>query len=126
MARRSPASAPGWQAGPPRPELAPGARVHRVPRELGQVMGRMPLPGLMEDLLLARIDAFWADLVGAQIAGLAQVESLQAGELRVAVRHPVWRTELAGLAEDLRSRINSRLAEQDDIPREPVRRLRFV
>jgi len=93
---------------------------------LGQVLGRLQAPGLAEDCTLARIDAFWAELVGPQIAALAQVESLQAGELRVAVSHPVWRTELAGLAEELRGRINERLRETSEEEREAVRRLRFV
>lgn len=128
MAKRSPARPPaGWKEAPPRPELAPGAWVNRAPRNMDGVLGRMAVPGLAEDCLLARIDAFWAELVGPQIAGLSRVEGFSAGELRVWVSHPVWRTELAGLAEELRGRVNKRLWEEnEDTGREAVRRLRFV
>jgi hypothetical protein len=128
MAKRLPTSVPaGWRPAPPRPELAPGAWVNRAPRDLERVLGKLTVPGLAEDCLLARIDAFWAELVGPQIAGLAQVDTFSAGELRVKVSHPVWRTELSGLAEELRGRVNARLFEEhEDSGREAVRRLRFV
>ncbi|MDP2359977.1 MAG: DUF721 domain-containing protein [bacterium] len=117
---------PGWIPGPPRPELAPGAWKARVARPVEEVLSRLGLPGLAEDRLLARIDAMWEELVGKEIAALAQVEELQAGELRIKVIHPVWRTELGTLAEEIRHRLNGRLAEDGATQGEAVRRLRFV
>jgi hypothetical protein len=127
MARKPPPAGPGWTPGPARPELDPGWWPRRAARSAAQVVTGMALPGLREDWLLARIDAVWAELVGGQIAGLARVEDLQAGELRVRVEHPVWRTELGGLAEEIRARLNERLAA-DGVTEgaEPVRRLRFI
>jgi hypothetical protein len=121
---------PGW-----RPTLAPGQsavgwlrpwraqRLSQVLDNLGGVSGS----GLREDRLLLRIDEIWADLVGEQISGLSQVEDLTGGELRVRVSHPVWRTELGGLAEEIRGRLLERLARDGVTGAETVlRRLRFV
>jgi hypothetical protein len=99
---------PGWIPGPPRPELAPGAWKARVARPVEEVLSRLGLPGLAEDRLLARIDAMWEELVGKEIAALAQVE------------------ELGTLAEEIRHRLNGRLAEDGATQGEAVRRLRFV
>ncbi len=121
---------PGW-----RPAQAPGqpaagwTRPWRA-RSLEQVLdglGGLTGAGLREDRLLVRIDELWSDLVGAQISGLTQVEELAGGELRVRVSHPVWRTELGGLAEEIRERLLERLARDGVSGAETVlRRLRFV
>jgi hypothetical protein len=79
-------------------------------RPLARVLGGLD-GSLRDDLLLARIDDIWNDLVGPQIAGLTEVEEVAGGELRVRVSHPVWRTELGGLAEEIRRRLVERLEE---------------
>lgn len=125
MARRPAPGQTGWRPGPARPELDPAWWPRRAARHVGQVVSGMGVPGLEDDRLLARIDAVWEELVGAEIAALTRVEELQAGELRVKVTHPVWMTELGGLAEEIRGRLNERLVA-DGAAAAPVRRLRFV
>lgn len=115
---------PGWRPGPPRPELAPGFWKSRRARPVDEVL--RGLPGMADDLLLARIDSVWEELVGREIAGLAKVEELRAGELLVKVAHPVWLAELNALAEEIRGRLHERLADEGTDTRAAVRRLRFI
>jgi predicted nucleic acid-binding Zn ribbon protein len=122
--RKPAAPRPGWTPAPARPELDPAWWPRRAARSAGQVLRGLDLPGLEEDRLLARIDGLWAELVGPEIAALTRVEELAAGELRVRVTHPVWLTELGGLAEEIRGRLNERLAELGET--QGPRRLRFV
>ena len=82
----------------------------------------------MLDRLLRRIDpderlrafrvwTFWADEVGATIAGHAHPVALRAGVLTVSVDSATWMQELQFLKETLRGRLNARLGHAliDDI-----------
>ena len=125
MTPRKPAAPrPGWKPAPARPELDPAWWPRRAARSAEQVLRGLSLPGLEDDRLLARIDGLWAELVGTEIAALTRVEELAAGELRVKVTHPVWLTELGGLAEEIRGRLNEQLAAAGES--RGVKRLRFV
>lgn len=117
---------PGWRPGIPSGQPSPNWQRPWRARSLSQVLDGLG-GGLREERLLARIDDIWNDLVGKQIAEISRVEELAGGELRVRVSHPVWRTELGGLAEEIRARLLERLAAEGVNGAEPVlRRLRFV
>lgn len=120
------AERPGFREAPDPRQPSPAWQRPWGAKPLARVLGGLDA-GLRDDLLLARIDDIWNDLVGPQIAGLTQVEEVAGGELRVRVSHPVWRTELGGLAEEIRRRLVERLVEgglEDAGAR--LRRLRLV
>ena len=51
----------------------------------------------------------WAAVVGPQVAGVTQVESVRDGVLFVRVKNSVWANELTLLKEDMLRRLNSKL-----------------
>ena len=51
----------------------------------------------------------WAVVVGPQVAGVTQVESVRDGVLFVRVKNSVWANELTLLKEDMLRRLNSKL-----------------
>ncbi len=51
----------------------------------------------------------WEGVVGPQVAGVTQVESVRDGVLFVRVKNSVWANELTLLKEDMLRRLNSKL-----------------
>ncbi len=51
----------------------------------------------------------WVGVVGPQVAGVTQVESVRDGVLFVRVKNSVWANELTLLKEDMLRRLNSKL-----------------
>jgi len=51
----------------------------------------------------------WVGIVGPQVAGVTQVESVRDGVLFVRVKNSVWANELTLLKEDMLRRLNSKL-----------------
>ena len=51
----------------------------------------------------------WEGIVGPQVAGVTQVESVRDGVLFVRVKNSVWANELTLLKEDMLRRLNSKL-----------------
>jgi hypothetical protein len=117
---------PGFREAPDPRQPSPAWLRPFGARPLARVLGGLE-GGLRDDLLLARIDDIWNDLVGPRIAELTRVEELAGGELRVRVEHPVWRTELGGLAQEVLQRLVERLEQEGlEDAGARLRRLRFV
>ncbi len=53
--------------------------------------------------------AHWAGVVGPQVAGVTQVESVRDGVLYVRVKNSVWANELTLLKDDMLRRLNAKL-----------------
>ena len=83
--------------------------------------GPRPLSAALEQLghaaapqtVLARVQAAWAEVVGAAIAGEAQPVSERDGTLTVVCRSATWASELELLAPDLLEKLNRALGEPD-------------
>ncbi len=67
----------------------------------------------------ARIWKVWDSVVGPAIAGHARPEWIKKGRLKVRVSDPIWLQELEFAQEEIRLKLNTRLA------REVVRKIEF-
>jgi predicted nucleic acid-binding Zn ribbon protein len=63
------------------------------------------LEGHAHALVLARVSALWADVVGAQVAAYVQPCALKDGTLVVAVDHASWSAQLRFVTEQVLSRL---------------------
>jgi predicted nucleic acid-binding Zn ribbon protein len=87
----------------------------RAPRPLSAALeqiGHSATPAT----LLARVQACWAETVGAAIAAEAQPVSERSGTLTVACRSAAWASELELLAPDLVERLNGALGGPSKSP----------
>jgi predicted nucleic acid-binding Zn ribbon protein len=82
------------------------------------------LPAAAPAGVLAQVQAAWADVAGAAIAAESEPISEREGVVTIGCRAAVWAQELELLGEDLRARLNARLAARGTPA--PVAGLRFV
>lgn len=59
----------------------------------------------------AAVISVWRDVVGASIDEHTRVEGFRGAELLVAVDSPAWATELSFMAEELKSRLNTKMGQ---------------
>ena len=74
--------------------------------------------------LLARVQGAWPEVAGERLAAEAEPLSERAAEVTIGCRSSVWASELTLMADDLRARLNTAIADGGDDG--PVRALRFV
>jgi predicted nucleic acid-binding Zn ribbon protein len=92
----------------------------RAPRPLSaalEAIGHESAP----PTVLARVQAAWADAVGAAIAAEAQPVAERAGTLTVTCRSAAWASELELLAPDLLERLNEALRGPGEQPLKGLR-----
>jgi predicted nucleic acid-binding Zn ribbon protein len=95
----------------------------RAPRTLAATLERVSTD-LAPASTLARLQAVWAQAVGATVATEAAPVSERAGTVTIACRSSVWAQELALMSDELLDRLAAALADRDERP--PLQQLRFV
>ncbi len=79
-----------------------------VDRVVGRLFDKRTREQLNNSMLLTR----WKEIVGSSIAEHTQPLSVEAGVLLIQVKHPVWRSELMSMKQQLIERVNEAAGRQ--------------